>query len=96
MMSREFGERQMTGKKLKLFKEKLLLRERNAIKKLCEPDWDYEITGIKHGPSGVMLIVTVMAIIGKNCAICIKEKKGVLWENGKFTPLIQLMETISS
>lgn len=49
----------MTGKKLKLFAETLPTQEKIAIKKLCEPDWDYEITGIKHGPSGIMLIVSL-------------------------------------
>ena len=47
----------MTGNKLKKFAEKLPTQEKNAITKLCEPGWDYEVTGIKHGSSGVMLML---------------------------------------
>lgn len=45
----------MTGNKLRDFAEKLPIDEREALKALCEPDWDYEIVWLKKGPDGILM-----------------------------------------
>lgn len=54
----------MTGNKLKSFTEQLPEDEKEALKALCEPDWDKEVVGIKKGPDGIMMLV---AFIYSNC-----------------------------
>lgn len=45
----------MRGKPLKRFADTLPQDEKEALYALCEPDWDYEVVGIKKGDDGIMM-----------------------------------------
>ena len=46
----------MIGDRLKRFADTLPQDEKEALYALCEPNWDYEVVGIKKGEDGTKII----------------------------------------
>lgn len=54
----------MRGKPLKRFADTLPQDEKEALYALCEPDWSYEVVGIKKGDDGIMMPIAFYWCLG--------------------------------
>ena len=55
----------MIGDRLKHFADTLRQDEKEALYALCEPNWDYEVVGIKKGEDGILMPIAFYYFNGR-------------------------------